>query len=191
VIHILYIRYEGISLGVNSNAQPLEIYCAKKFQGPLVVAMNDNKKPYSLLNFTLEDLSKIATLNFRNNKVPLKNKNSNFVSQNKKFSNLISHFKSSDGRENARENMKKNSFQKIPKPEDTGQVFDYENQAKLLENNDYTKLASQTVEEIFSTKQNLSPEQFYMYRFKTCYCPFNQRHNPHFCLFAHSPQDFR
>ena len=47
----------------NYNAQELELFCHNRFYGPLIVAFNQNKAPYSLISFTLADLRKIEAIN--------------------------------------------------------------------------------------------------------------------------------
>jgi len=34
-------------------------------------------------------------------------------------------------------------------------------------------------------------EDFYLYKFKTVWCPFTFEHNRQHCVYAHNPQDFR
>ena len=56
---------------MNYNAEPLELYCQTRFYGPLVIALHEVQDPNSsLINFRLQDLDRIKTLNVR-----LKNKN--------------------------------------------------------------------------------------------------------------------
>lgn len=47
----------------NFNAQELELFCHNRFYGPLVVAYNYNKHPYYLINFSLDDLFNIESIN--------------------------------------------------------------------------------------------------------------------------------
>ena len=62
-LHILFMKSSEKALKKNSNASELELFCHNRFYGPLIVAQNFNKHPYSLANFGLKDLKNIAVMN--------------------------------------------------------------------------------------------------------------------------------
>ena len=47
----------------NYNAVELELYCQNRFYGPLVVALNTNRPPYYLSDFSMTTLSRIEGMN--------------------------------------------------------------------------------------------------------------------------------
>ena len=59
----------------NYNAQELELFCHNRFYGPLVVAFNLSKHPFTLMNFCLQNLLTIEQLNknFQNKSISFNN----------------------------------------------------------------------------------------------------------------------
>lgn len=68
-LQILLLKCEGHKFPRNPNAHPFELHCETLFYGPLVVATNSKEQPYSLSDFTLEDLEALKDLNQRYKKV--------------------------------------------------------------------------------------------------------------------------
>jgi hypothetical protein len=64
----LLLKCEGYKFPRNPNAHTLELYCGTHFYGPLVVALNKNEVPYSLISFSPTLLEKIKEVNIKDNK---------------------------------------------------------------------------------------------------------------------------
>jgi hypothetical protein len=87
--HLLYSRLglqvlmntsEGTSLQRNANAYQLELFCATQFYGPLVIARNSADPPYSLCDFTINDLKELHDFNQFMSKEPSKSSHQMFYS---------------------------------------------------------------------------------------------------------------
>lgn len=68
VLHVLILKYEGYKYSRNPNAYQVELHCATQFFGPIVVALNMVNPPYSLCDFTLNDLKELQKYNTKLNK---------------------------------------------------------------------------------------------------------------------------
>ncbi len=55
-LQVLLLKCDGFKFPRNPNAHPIELFCNTEFYGPLVVAMNQNQKPYRLKSFKLDYL---------------------------------------------------------------------------------------------------------------------------------------
>ena len=67
-LHILLLKCEGVKFPRNPNAHPFEQFCGNPFYGPMVVALNANKEPYSLSSFPKEHIAEIVAVNVRENR---------------------------------------------------------------------------------------------------------------------------
>jgi hypothetical protein len=68
VLHVLILKYEGYKYSRNPNAYQVELHCGTQFFGPIVVALNMVNPPYSLCDFTLNDLKELQIYNGKLNK---------------------------------------------------------------------------------------------------------------------------
>lgn len=71
-IHILYMKSTHKAISRNYNAKQLELYCANRFYGPLVVALNLIKPPNYLVDFTLSHLKQLEKINMSMNAKSIK-----------------------------------------------------------------------------------------------------------------------
>ena len=56
----------------------------------------------------------------------------------------------------------------------------------------HTESQKNLAEDLEHLQQTMDPEMFYMYRYKTAYCPQkNVKHEWAQCIYAHKPQDYR
>jgi hypothetical protein len=112
----------------------LELFCQNRFYGPLIVALNTNRPPYYLTDFSIATLKKIEDMNKK-----LHNRNI------------------------------KDDF-----------VLDCLLKAPELNLN------------LRQLKQTMDPFTFYMYRYKSSWCPaMKDSHDSKSCIFAHHMRDFR
>lgn len=134
LLHILFMKSTAKALQRNYNAMELELFCQNRFYGPLIVALNTNRPPYYLTDFSIATLKKIEDMNKK-----LHNRNI------------------------------KDDF-----------VLDCLLKAPELNLN------------LRQLKQTMDPFTFYMYRYKSSWCPaMKDSHDSKSCIFAHHMRDFR
>eukprot|EP00826_Nyctotherus_ovalis_P011622 TRINITY_DN13024_c0_g1_i6.p1 TRINITY_DN13024_c0_g1~~TRINITY_DN13024_c0_g1_i6.p1 ORF type:complete len:507 (+),score=131.69 TRINITY_DN13024_c0_g1_i6:115-1635(+) len=168
-LHILLLKSEGKAKR-NPYALPLEQFCSTSFCGPLVVSLSLTESPYSLRSFKSTDMQILENINhLRGNNRPLPIPNTPAHTVQKEAPAVPNN--QSPAKTNP--SPKKKPLQPLKKP---------------LSNN---KLAvpTKTLEELYC---EMSPETFFMYRFKTVQCPNSRvKHNTEVCLRAHWIYDYR
>ena len=176
-LHILLLKCERSKYPRNPNAHIIELFCETQFFGPVGVALTSENAPYELHSFVKEYLNDIHEYNSTHNKIyppPLiQQEISNYLGfsgMGSRGSPLLTPSSMSGGL-----NMGKALSETASYP-----------QVMLYTQTDISHF------KLEKAKQLMDDGLFYIYRFKTIYCPnINLKHDWNLCLYAHKSSELR
>jgi len=191
--HILLLKCEGHKFPRNLNAQPLEAYCSTHFYGPLIIALNLLTPPYTLVKFSPSNLEIINKLNASTPKAlqfntattasTASNVGSSVPTSSSKKTGL------SDSYGEANSLVSSHTISSSLTGSQTGATSGNKTGSSSAVN---SNTSNQPIVSLEEYQEYLSQDNFYIYRYKTIYCPQKHlRHSWASCPYAHRNQDYR